>query len=571
MSSATSRDYAAIARQYEADVLADTIPACKWVRLSVQRNVDDLIRQDDPQYPYRYDPTKGDRACRFIASLPNIKGPQTGKPIELQPWQAWIVMTVFSWVSKATGFRRFRRVYIEVPRGNGKSTLSSGIALYMLCADREGGAEVYSAAVSKEQAQIVFGDAQKMLRHEAAAQLRERLGLSVLAHGIHHPKTNSLFRALASENGALDGLATHLSILDELHAHKTREVYDVMETSLGKRTQSLLWAITTAGSNRAGICFEVRDRITKILERVFEEETVFGVVYTIDDKDSWDTVEAARKANPNYGVSVFPDDLAQKLRAAQQQPSKQAAYKTKHLCVWVSTDSAWLDMTKVLRCADETLREEDFAGQPCVPGIDLASKLDLLAYVRVYPRVIDGTLHIYVFGTYYTPEARIEASANSQYRGWAIAGHLQTCPGEVNDYDLVTEAIKSDAKRVRVLEVAVDPYQVASIATTLMKEGLKVVEVPQMPKHLSPAMKAFEAAVASGTFHYNGDPVLTWALSNVVCHEDRNGNYFPNKASAENKIDPATALLTSLNRVEALHATGELGRNPNDREFITVF
>lgn len=563
-------NYLDIAAKYCAEVLTGEIPACKWVHLACQRQVDDLIRQSDPAWPFRFDEAKASRVCRFVASLPHVKGPLTGQKIVLEPWQVFILTTIFGWVSKVTGFRRFRRVYVEVPRGNAKSTLSSAVALYMLACDGDGGAEVYSAARTKEQAGIVFNDAKKMLRSESSAKLREKLGLQALEHSISHSKSGSVFKALASENGALDGLATSFVCLDELHAHSTRDVYDVMETSLGKRPQSLLWSITTAGSNLAGICFEVRDRVVKIIEGVFEEPTVFGIVYTIDDGDAWDTEEAARKANPNYGISVFADDLEQKLRKAKQQPSAQAAYKQKHLCVWTSVDQAWMDMTRFLRCADSTLREEDFAGDPCVIGVDLASKLDLLAYLRVYTRAIKGKLNFFAFGTYWTPEARVESSPNSQYKGWAASGALQTCPGETNEYSVVSDSIRATAKAARVVEVCLDPYQAVSISNELMKEGMKVVEVQQMPKYLGPAMKEIEGAVYDGRFHYDGDPILAWGFSNVVCHLDKNDNPFPNKQRAEAKIDPATALMTAMYRVISLNATGELGRDPNDREFITV-
>jgi phage terminase large subunit-like protein len=564
-------NYTDIAASYAVDVLAGKILACKWVRAACQRQVGDLLRQSDPAWPFRFDEAKAARVCRFVASLPHVKGPLTGQKIALEPWQIFILTTIFGWINKATGFRRFRRVYIEIPRGNAKSTLSSGIALYMLAADSEGGAEVYSAARTKEQASIVFNDARKMLRSEASAKLREKLGLQALEHSISHSKSGSVFKALASENGALDGLATHFACLDELHAHGTRDVYDVLETSLGKRTQSLLWSITTAGSNLSGICAEVRDRITKILDTVFDEPTVFGIIYTIDAEDDWSTEEAARKANPNYGISVFADDLEQKLRAAKHRPSLQAAYKTKHLNVWVQTDAAWMDMAKFLRCSDPALNEADFAGQPCVVGVDLASKLDILAMVRLYPQIRAGKLHVTVFADYWTPEARIESSPNASYRGWAASGALRTCEGEVNDYEVVADEIRSVAKQARVLEVATDPYESISISTPLMREGLKVVDIPQMPKNLSGPMKEIESLVYDSRFHFDGDPVLAWAVSNVVCHEDKNGNYFPNKARPENKIDPASAVFTAMNRVIALHSTGELARDPNDRVFVTVF
>ncbi len=562
-----STDFQELADKYAADVLCGAIPACAWVRKAVQRNVDDLARQDDPSWPYRYDQEKGARVCKFISSLPHVKGPLCGQLIKLEPWQVWILTTIFGWLSKATGLRRFRRVYLEMGRGNGKSALSSGVALYMLCADHEGGAEIYSAARTKEQAGIVFNDAKKMLRSEAAAKLRIKLGLQVLEHSIAHSKSGSLFRALASENGALDGLATHFACLDELHAHSTRDVYDVMDTSTGKRPQSLVWSITTAGSNLSGICFETRDHVTKVLDGVFDEPTVFGIIYTIDATDAWDTEAAMRKANPNLGVSVYLDDLQQKLRKAKQSPSSQTSYKTKHLCMWCQTDSAWLDITKFMRCADTGLDEATFAGQVCVVGVDLASKLDLLAYLRVYPEMRDGKLHLTAFSTCWTPEARVESSPNASYRGWAASGKLQTCEGETNDYAIVADAIRADAKRTRLLEVAVDPYQAVSISNDLIREGLKVVEVQQMPKYLSPAMKELEAAIYDGRFHFDGDPILAWSMSNVVCHEDKNGNVFPLKARAENKIDPATALMTAVYRVIALQSEGQL--NPGEKAYLT--
>src|SRR5207237_639823 len=199
------RDFSAVAREYERQILAGEIVACKFVRQAVQRNVDDLARQDDPRFPFHYDAAKATRVCKFIECLPHVKGPLTGQLIKLEPWQIWILTTIFGW-AKADGFRRFRRAYLEMPRGQGKSALSSGVALYMLCADGDGGAEVYSAARGKEQARIVFDAALKMIRSEAAAKLRVKLGLQPLEHSISHSKSGSVFRALASESASLDGL-----------------------------------------------------------------------------------------------------------------------------------------------------------------------------------------------------------------------------------------------------------------------------------------------------------------------------------------------------------------------------
>lgn len=546
-----------IAQRYIADVLSGKIPACKWVRLACQRQLDDLRKQNTAEFSWRFDRDAAERICQFVELTPHIKGPLRGQLIRLEPWQVFILTTVFGWVSAATGKRRFREAYTEVPRGNGKSALSSPIGLYMLAADGEGGAEVYSAATTRDQARIVFGVAQNMAR--GMQEFRERFGVAVSSHSINQEGSASWFRALSSDANSLDGLNIHCAIIDEFHAHRSRELYDVLKTACGKRAQPLLWEITTAGSDRAGICYEVRSYVTKILERVFEDEQVFGIIYTIDDEDDWAEVESAKKANPNWGVSVFPDAIAAALRQALQMASKQPSYKTKHEDVWVNADHAWMDMQRWSKCADPTLDESDFVGRDCIPGVDLASKLDLIAKVKVFwediEREVDGETktkrHYYVFGDYWTPEDRVEHSTNSQYKGWVIDGKLRTCPGETNDYDVVEDAIREDCRRFQVLEVAHDPYQAVTIANHLIPEGIKMSEVPQVPKQLSEPMKELEAAVYDGRFHFNGDPVMTWAVSNVICHIDKNDNFFPNKESYEKKIDPITALLTAINRVNA--------------------
>ena len=258
---AGQHQYARIARQYAEAVVAGEIPSCRRVQQACLRQLNDLARFEGKGSPYRFNPKLTDRSgrsfypadnlCAFIERLPHVKGPLAGEPIHLEPWQVFILTTVFGWV-KPDGKRRFRRSYIEVPRGNAKSTLSSAVALYMLAADGEGGAEVYSLATTRDQARIVFGDAQVMARKSPG--FRNRFKVEVGAHNMHVLASGSKFEALSAEGSTLDGLNIHFGCVDELHAHKTRTVYDVVETGTGKRDNSLLWVITTAGSNRAGIC-----------------------------------------------------------------------------------------------------------------------------------------------------------------------------------------------------------------------------------------------------------------------------------------------------------------------------
>jgi phage terminase large subunit-like protein len=569
---ADARDYAAISLQYARGVVDGSILACKWTVLACQRQLDDLERQRTAGFPFRYDPARGTRVCRMIELLPHIKGKWSSRTIVLQPWQIFILMTVFSWVwdtaaaadpglQAKDSLRRFRSAYTEVPRKNAKSTLTAGVALYMLAPDGEEGAEIYSAATTKDQARIVFGVAKAMAKKTPA--YCDRYGVEPLAHALVVPESESVFKALSSDDNSLDGLNPHLAIIDELHAHKTRGVYDVLETATGARTASLLWAITTAGSDRAGICYEVRTHITKVLEareRTIEEESYFGIIYTIDDEDldNWHDERCWRKANPNYGVSVFPDDIARLSRKAQTMPSAQPNFLTKRLDVWVNADSPWMDMRMWNAGADPKLSEELFAGEDCYIGIDLASNIDIAAVVKLYRRLIPGKnqkteeeelhAHYYAFGRFYIPEEVAEDSDNSQYQGWANAGRLIETGGNIIDQNAIQDDLRLDKDHALIKAVGYDPFQATKFATELLEEGFPMVEVGATVKNFSAPMKEVQAAVLAGRFHHVGCPAFEWMVSNVVAHVDKKDNVFPNKQTSKNKIDGAVALIMAMNR-----------------------
>lgn len=535
------KDYQAIAEQYCKDVLSGKILACEYVKMACERQVKDLANK---KLAFTYDASKGSRVCSFVELLPHIKGALAGQPIKLEPWQIFIIMTVFSWVN-AEGSRRFRRVYIEVPRGNGKSALSSAIGLYMLTADNEGGAEVYSFATTRDQAKIVFGDAQQMARKSAG--LRSHFGVDVNAHNIFVSKTASKFEALSAEGSTLDGLNTHFACIDELHAHKTRAVYDVVETSIGKRLQSLLWVITTAGSNRAGICYEVRGFVSKILKGDAKDETQFGIIYGLDKDDDWTTEQAMIKANPNWGVSVMPEVLLSLQSKAMSMASASNNFRTKHLNEWVNADVSWMDMRKWDECADPSLEITDFGGEECYMALDLASKTDIAAKINLFVR--DG--EYYAFGDYYLPRETVDKGENAQYSGWESLGLLTVTEGAIIDFQVIEDKILNDCKQFDVIEVPYDPFQATQLSMRLLNQGVNMVEVRPTVLNFSEPMKQLEALVLSGKFHHNGDPVLSWMVSNVVCHIDAKDNIYPRKERPENKIDGVVALIMALSRAIA--------------------
>lgn len=541
------RDYEGIGWQYARDVTAGLFPAGKWTVRAAQRSLDDLASLPG----YRWDATRAARVCAFVERLCHVKGHLGGTLIHLEPWQIWVISQTFGWVCASghrEGRRRFRTAYLEVARGNAKSTLTSGIGLYLLSADGEYGAEITSSATTSAQARLVFDDARAMTRQAASAKLIQALGIQAHAHSITVAERNSRFQPTSSEYGSLDGLNSHGVLIDELHAHPDRGLWDVLVTGAGKRPQSLVWAITTAGSDRSGICYEQREYAIRIIDRVVSDETFFASVWSADDDDDWQAEATWRKANPNLGVSVEPDYLAGLAAKAVHTPAAQAAFRTKHLCQWISTDNAWMDMLAWNKCHEPGLDIAEFEGQPCIIGLDLASKVDVAAKIKLFYREIDGLIHYYVFGTYYLPQAAITDGRNAQYPGWQVTGQLITTPGDVVDFQRIEDDLLDDASRFDVEEIAYDPWQAEQLSQRLTSAGApSMIEYRPTVMNFSAPMKEVDALVRSKRLHFN-DPILTWMVSNVVCHVDNKDNIFPKKLRPENKIDGLVALLMALGR-----------------------
>lgn len=546
------------ARRYMAAVDDGTQPACQWVKLAIARQQRDLARVGAVDWPWHYDEAHADNVVAFMEAMPQVKGSKfAGKNLTLSDWQCFIITTVFGWLTE-DGLRRFRTVYIEVPRKNGKSTMTAPVGLFCLTADGEPGAEVYSAATTREQAKIVWGDARQMTL--SAPDFRRFLGVRATAHSIMQPGSNSYFKSLARDSqGNLDGLNVHCALIDELHGHKTRDVWDVLETATGAREQPLLWAITTAGSNRAGICYEQRNYISKVLEGIFDDETYFGIIYTLDKQDikkkDFFRPEMWAKANPNYGVSVNPDDLARKAHKAQQTPSALSNFLTKHLNVWVNADAPWMSMAAWDLCVDTDLAIEQFKGQDCILVGDLATKTDILPIVKLFKKkitqynsrgVLETNDHYYLFADYFLPQAAIEDGRNSQYPGWAESELITVVPGDVTDFAVVEEHVKVQAKLYHITQAGFDPWQASYLMQRLSLEKLPVLEYRQTVQNMSMPMKEFEALVLQQRIHHNGCPVLTWMISNVVCHTDAKENIYPRKEKPDNKIDGAVASIMAI-------------------------
>ncbi len=469
------------AEEYAHDVVRGKKPACKLVKLACQRQIDDLAHNP---VPWHFDDEKAGKICKFIEKLPHVKGKWKSSTITLEPWQCFVLTTVFGWVDDNL-CRRYRTVYVEVPRKNAKTTICSGVGLYLLAADGEPGAEIYSAATTRDQARISWEIAQAMVRRSPG--MGEQLGIEALSHAISIPNRAAWFKPLSRDADTLEGLNVHGAIIDELHAHKTREVFDVLNAATGSRRQPLIWCITTAGVNRTGVCYEQRNYVQQVLEKRHVDERYFGIVYTLDPEDDWTLPESWKKANPNYGVSVLPEDIRTLCDQARASAQSQNNFLTKRLNIWVNAGTAYINMLAWDAAKQEGLCLSDFEGEDCWAFLDLASKTDIAAKMLLFRRGDE----YYVFGSYYLPEDCIEQGNPNYdfYSGWAREKRLVLTPGNVIDYQYIERDLQEDYQRFHMIECGYDPWCATELATRMSAEGLPMVEVPMTVQRFSEPMK----------------------------------------------------------------------------------
>ncbi len=548
-----SEDYASRALLYAERVVAGEIPACKLLIKACERHLKDLERagREGKRFPYRFSVEEANRICGFTEGFPHIKGhwAKQREKIRLEDWQCFVLSVSHGWLD-LDGFRRFRTIYIEVPRKNAKTTLSAPVALDKLTADGEQGAECVVAATKKDQAKIAFNIAKSMVKKSEG--FRTEFSVVHRVNQIMSLETDSILQAIDARGNTQDGQNVHFSLNDELHAWKGRELYDVLETAMGSRMQPMMWNITTAGSDQSGICYELRQYLEKILKGLIRDEQFFGVIFTIDDGDDIYSEATWRKANPNYGVSVLRSDMTALARKARQNPSSRASFKMKRLNIWVNAASQYFDSDAWKACADPKMTPEDFAGEPCVAALDLASKLDANAGIRIFER--DGKYCL--FCDFWLPEAAIKGDgANSSYLGWHEEGWLHMTPGNVVDYEAIEDRVKDVwAIEHELQQLAFDPHQAQAMINRLMAEDIPCVEVRPTVLNFSEPMKELDRMIRAGMIRHDGNPMMAWMMDNVVAVLDRKDNVYPRKERPENKIDgPVAAIMAT-----ALALTGEV-------------
>ena len=556
------------ATDYAREVIAGRVVAGRLVRLACERHLRDL--DEGPARGLRWDPAAAAKAIGFFGFLTHSKGEWAGRPLVLSPWQAFIVGSIFGW-KRADGMRRFRMSYVEVPRKNGKSTFAAGVGLFLAFFDGEPGAHVYTAATKREQARIVHSEALLMVK--ASPSLRKRI--NTYKDNLSSEATNSKYEPLGADRNTDDGLNPHGVIVDELHAHKTRALLDVLETAIGARRQPLIFIITTAGvAGTATVCQEMHDYAIKVLEGQVEADNQFAYIATIDEGDDWKDEACWAKANPNLGVSCKLDDLRSKRDKAVQMPSAQATFRQKHLDQWVQSVEVWLPDDRWMLPANAAAVDEiALAGEECYGGLDLANTLDLASLVLVFPRgemkpvsrrlargeepAEDETPTLYLAEVYevlvwiWVPEdaaERREQTNRVNYRTWIEQGLMTATPGDVTDYRMIRNDLGKIGQRYNVREIAFDPFNATQLAGELQQDGFEMVSFRQSIANFNEPMTAVEKLAKEGRLRHGGHPVLRWTIGNVYAVRNGLDQVMPSRKKSADKIDPAVALIQALAR-----------------------
>lgn len=545
-------------------VLSNRLPGCKRIKQACKRFRKDLKRAGTDQFPFVFDPEAAEHMCAFIEALPHIEGAWAARneTLELLGWQAFLIGQIGGWRHMVTGVRRFRTAYVEVPRKNGKSTLLAGVGLYFLTADGERGAKVYSAAASTHQARIVFDAARVMALNGMAGDvsLTEELGLHVEEHKIKTQDPAAVFQPIASQTKSKDGKNPHCAIVDELHEHDKRDVWDSMASALGAREQPLLIAITTAGHNTAGVCYEQRKYLQRILDGLFEDDSFFGLIFEADEGDDPGDPATWDKANPSLHSAKSLQYMQDEWKKAGASPAAMGEFLRKHLDIWTSIGAAAIDLGIWQASENPEMKIEDFAGRRALIGVDLATRHDPSSVTVAFPDEDDPDKGpICVFSWHFLPEKVVDAPGNEHLWGWKKTGHLHTTPGAELDLRIVEALVLqlagqgddtwgwSELPELDVEAVVYDARFASQMAAAWDAAGLTAIELRSNATNLNEPFNKLIAAVDDGRLINDGNPVLTWMAGNTIQKQVQGGDYiYPTKLTPEDKIDGMVALMNAL-------------------------
>lgn len=531
ISSATNKAYI----QYPVDVIAGNVIAGKHIKKACERF---FSLMDDDRYMFLEE--KVDKVIRLYHHLRHFKGRHSGKPFVLEPWQEWIIASIYGFYNKSDGSRLTQTVYIEVARKNGKTALAAGIGLNALINDDEDGAEVYFAANSKDQVKI---SAWPLCSNFAKAFDPKEKYLKVYRDTINFDKTISWLKVLAADSTKLDGPNPSTFILDEYHAAKSNSLKAVLESGQGTRDNPLEIIITTAGFDKLGPCYELRTTATEILNGLKEDDSFFMAIYSLDEKDDWKDEANWIKSNPNMDVTVKSSYLRKEVRKAMNTPSDEVNVKTKNLNMWCDSSDVWIPDDYILACSRKVDLDDFTTKDDCFAGIDLSSTSDLTCVSFMIPK--DDKFYFKTL--YYLPEEALETKKNKeQYSEWVRLGFLKLTPGNVVDYDYILDDILSVDKRLYIVKVGYDSWNATQFVINATDKGLPMEPVSQSIGNFNRPTKEMERVILSGNVVIDNNPITRFCFRNVVMKLDHNGNTKPSKEYRDKKIDGVISMIEAM-------------------------
>ena len=531
ISSATNKTYI----QYPVDVISGNVIAGKHIKKACERF---FSLMDDDRYMFLEE--KVDKVIRLYHHLRHFKGRHSGKPFVLEPWQEWIIASIYGFYNKSDGSRLTQTVYIEVARKNGKTALAAGIGLNALINDDEDGAEVYFAAHSKGQVKI---SAWPLCSNFAKAFDPKEKYLKVYRDTINFDKTISWLKVLAADSTKLDGPNPSTFILDEYHAAKSNSLKAVLESGQGTRDNPLEIIITTAGFDKLGPCYELRTTATEILNGLKEDDSFFMAIYSLDENDDWKDEANWIKSNPNMDVTVKSSYLRKEVRKAMNTPSDEVNVKTKNLNMWCDSSDVWIPDDYILACSRKVDLDDFTTKDDCFAGIDLSSTSDLTCVSFMIPK--DGKFYFKTL--YYLPEEALETKKNKeQYSEWVRLGFLKLTPGNVVDYDYILDDILSVDKRLYIVKVGYDSWNATQFVINATDKGLPMEPVSQSIGNFNRPTKEMERVILSGNVVIDNNPITRFCFRNVVMKLDHNGNTKPSKEYRDKKIDGVISMIEAM-------------------------
>ncbi|OUM85696.1 MAG: terminase [Bacillus thermozeamaize] len=525
--------------EYWNKIQSGEVQACRRLKQQYQKLVDEL---ENPRDPWVFDLEKANRPIEFIERFcKHSKGKWIGKPVRLELFQKAKIQAVFGFVHKETGLRRAREVLTIIGRKNGKSTEKAALGLYMLVGDGEGGAEVYSIATKRDQARIVFADhAVPMVMQSPALSKHIRKRKTDL----YFPVTFSKFEPLASDSNSLDGLNVHYAIMDELHAIKDRNLYDVIKQAMTAREQPLLDMITTAGFVRECIYDSIYEYACNVLDGIVEDERFLAFIYELDDRSEWTDYRMWEKANPGLGTIKDYNELAANVERAKNDPDFLPTVLTKDFNLRDTVAGTWLTFDQINN--EETFTMDDIRDTYAVGGADLSSTTDLTCTTLLIMKP-DGKK--YAVQQYFLPEDLLKIRVKEDkipYDKWHARGLLTLCPGNKVDYSMVTAWFRRmvDEYEIYPLWIGYDPWNSQYWVDEMKAAGFQMEMVRQGAQTLSQPMKEMGADLSAKRINYNNNPILKWCLTNTSVKRDENDNIRPVKGQNQRqRIDGAVSLL----------------------------